>query len=103
MTILKVFEYIILFIYQLCKNKIQKWYPLQIIGFSFLTIASLIHNELIIINHPKLKSKTEYYLDKDADKEQYSSFCSDTLFSDSKDSSNSVTNLYSDLTGSDMS
>ena len=103
MTILKVFEYIILFIYQSCKSKIQKWYPLQIIGFSFLTISSLIHNELIIINHPKLKSKTEYYLDKDADKEQYSSFCSDTLFSDSKDSSNSVTNLYSDLTGSDMS
>ena len=103
MTILKVFEYIILFIYQSCKSKIQKWYPLQIIGFSFLTISSLIHNELIIINHPKLKSKTEYYLDKDADKEQYSSFCSDTLFTESKDSSNSVTNLYSDLTGSDLS
>ena len=109
MTILKVFEYIILFIYQSIKgeNNIEKsnklWYAFQIIGFSFLTISSLIHNELIIINHPKLKAKTEYYLDKDADKEQYSSFCSDTLFTESKDSSNSVTNLYSDLTGSDMS
>ena len=106
MTILKVFEYIILFTYQSFRDKdknIDTSFFLQIIGFSFLTIASLIHNELIIINHPKLKAKTEYYLDKDADKEQYSSFCSDTLFTDSKDSSNSVTNLYSDLTGSDMS
>ena len=84
--------------------ELQNWQlVLQIIGFSFLTIASLIHNELIIINHPKLKAEKEYYLDKDADKEQYSSFCSDTLFTESKDSSNSVTNLYSDLTGSDMS
>ena len=111
MTILRVLESIVLFAYQLTpfndkseSIKLEKWQlALQIIGFSFLTIASLIHNELIIINHPKLKAKTEYYLDKDADKEQYSSFCSDTLFTESKDSSNSVTNLYSDLTGSDMS
>ena len=111
MTILRVLESIVLFAYQLTpfndkseSIKLEKWQlALQIIGFSFLTIASLIHNELIIINHPKLKAKTEYYLDKDADKEQYSSFGSDTLFTESKDSSNSVTNLYSDLTGSDMS
>ena len=107
MTILRVLECIVLFVYQLIQEKhngLETWQlALQIIGFSFLTIASLIHNELIIINHPKLKAKTEYYLDKDADKEQYSSFCSDTLFTESKDSSNSVTNLYSDLTGSDMS
>ena len=106
MTILRVLESIVLFIYKFSHYlKILKdWgLALQIIGFSFLTIASLIHNEFIIINHPKLKAKTEYYLDKDADKEQYSSFCSDTLFTNSKDSSNTVTNLYSDLTGSDMS
>ena len=110
MTILKVLECIVLFVYQLFQmndeeeKRLKNWgLALQIIGFSFLTIASLIHNELLIINHPKLKAKTEYYLDKDADKEQYSSFCSDTLFTESKDSSNSVTNLYSDLTGSDMS
>ena len=106
MTILKVFETIILYIIYhfilIQKSNGIIYNILEIIGFLFLTIASLIHNELIIINHPKLKAKTEYYLNKDADKEQCNSFYSDTLFSDSKDD-NSLTNLYSDLTGSDIS
>ena len=68
-----------------------------------LLISTLIHNEIIIINHPKLRAKTEYYLDKDADREQQSSFDSNT-FSESKDNTiNSVTDLCSDITGSDMS
>ena len=116
MTILKVFEYNILFGYDLLikpffslegnntnKNTNLYWYILEIFGFFLLLISSLIYNELIIINHPKLKSKTEYYLDKDADKEQCSSFYSDTIFSDSKESDNTITNLYDDLTGSDIS
>jgi hypothetical protein len=108
MALLKISESVVIFIYTLVKKdifefKIQCFYILLPIGFFFLLISSLIHNELIIINHTKLKAKTEYYLDKDADKEQNSSFYSDTLFTDSKDSSNSVTNLYSDLTGSDIS
>ena len=115
MTILKVFETIIYYGY--CISPLKKLlnekpftienkgltYPLQTIGFLLLLFASLIHNELIIINTPSLKAKTEYYLDKDADKEQCSSFYSDTLFTNSKETSSTVTNLYSDLTGSDMS
>ena len=113
MALLKISETAVLFIYtslaeyfDLKKSafSLEPWhYIIQFIGFTFLIISSLIHNELIIINQTKLKAKTEYYLDKDADKEQNSSFYSDTLFTDSKDSSNSVTNLYSDLTGSDIS
>lgn len=108
MTFLKVFETIIYFLYNTFKaiigdNKEKKITFIEIIGFFLLLIASLIHNELIIINTPSLKAKTEYYLDKDADKEQYSSYYSDTLFTNSKDTSSTVTNLYSDLTGSDMS
>ena len=114
MAFLKISETAILFIYTSLADthldkkdfKVKKIKGLiipQSIGFLFLIISSLIHNELIIINQTKLKAKTEYYLDKDADKEQNSSFYSDTLFTDSKDSSNSVTNLYSDLTGSDIS
>ena len=114
MALLKISEIAVLFIYTSIADNIldkeqyfdgKNWvfiFP-QAIGFLFLLISSLIHNEIIIINHTKLKAKTEYYLDKDADKEQNSSFYSDTLFTDSKDSSNSVTNLYSDLTGSDLS
>ena len=115
MTLLKVFETIILFGYNIFAFSIGlkqqtfkyrknegKFYP-QIIGFLLLLFASLIHNELIIINTPSLKAKTEYYLDKDADKEQCSSYYSDTLFTNSKETSSTVTNLYSDLTGSDMS
>jgi hypothetical protein len=115
MTLLKVFETIIYYGY--CISPLKKLlnsksfeikniglaYPLQTIGFLLLLFASLIHNELIIINTPSLKAKTEYYLDKDADKEQCSSFYSDTLFTNSKETSSTVTNLYSDLTGSDMS
>ena len=113
MTILKVFETIMLFGYLQIKGifennednlKVSIYLNiLEIFGFILLLISSLIYNELIIINHPKLKAKTEYYLDKDADKEQCSSFYSDTIFSDSKETENTVTNLYDDLTGSDIS
>ena len=110
MTLLKVSEAICIYIYmniaeQLnLRNKVfclTYWhYIIQGIGFIFLLISTLIHNEIIIINHPKLKAKTEYYLGKDADNEQNSSFYSDTFFTESKDS---ASNLYDDLTGSDMS
>ena len=106
MALLRISESVVIYIYTLIKDFKEEGELcyLKIIGFTFLLISSLIHNELIIINQTKLKAKTEYYLDKDADKEQNSSFYSDTLFTDSKDSSsNSITNLYSDLTGSDIS
>ena len=83
--------------------KLRIWqYILQFIGFFFLLISTLIHNEIIIINHPKLKAKTEYYLDKDADKEQNNTIISDTFFSETF-GDKSLTNLYDDLTGSDIS
>ena len=63
-------------------------------GFVLLLIASLIHNEFIIINTPKLKEKTEYYLNKDADNEQNSSCYSDTYFSESKEEPD--TKIYDD-------
>ncbi len=109
MTLLRVGETIMIFIY----NKLNTFNEnpfdyntwqlcLQIAGFIFLLMSTLIHNEIIIINHPKLKAKTEYYLDKDADREQYSSTDSDTFFSNSLNNE-TATNLYSDLTGSDLS
>ena len=110
MALLKVSESALIYLY--CKLgevsgirkeifKLQPWhYAVQGIGFSFLFISSLIHNELIIINHPKLKAKTEYYLNKDADKEQNTTFTTDTFFSTSKETGS---NLYDDLTGSDIS
>ena len=110
MTLLKVLEYISIYIYfnirdntflKIYDNDYEIWhYFIQGIGFTFLFVSTLIHNEIIIINHPKLKAKTEYYLSKDADNEQNSSFYSDTFFTESKDS---ASNLYDDLTGSDMS
>ena len=116
MALLKISESVTIYIYSIVAKHVFKYksityyklnnnweYILQCFGFFLLFLSSLIHNEIIIINHPKLKAKTQYYLDKDADNEQYSSCYSDTLFSESKDSSNSVTNLYSDLTGSDSS
>ena len=119
MTILKVFETVIYFLYNISlkhiitdNNKYNEiklnissviCLTVQTIGFLLLLFASLIHNELIIINTPSLKAKTEYYLDKDADREQYSSYYSDTLFTNSKETTSTVTNLYSDLTGSDLS
>ena len=69
------------------------------IGFAFLLISTLIHNEIIIINHPKLRAKTEYYLGRDADKEQYSSYTN--LYSDTFSESNSDSALFDDITGSD--
>ena len=74
MALLKVSESALMYLY--CKFsevfgirkeifELQPWhYAVQGIGFSFLFISSLMHNELIIINHPKLKAKTEYYLSK---------------------------------------
>lgn len=110
MSFLKIFEAIILFIFYLCNRyeektfEIKPWgYMLQIFAFIILLFSSLVHNEIIIINIPKLKAKTEYYLDKDADREQNSSFNSDTLFTDSREINNNSSNLYSDLTGSDLS
>ena len=113
MSFLKVSEAISIyyFIY-VEEKKIPKIFPkleewaliVQLICFLFLLISSLIHNEIIIINCPTLKAKTEFYLDKDADREQNSSCYSDTLFSDSKEiNSTDGSNLYSDLTGSDIS
>ena len=116
MALLRVSETIIIFFYGKIAslwegfktNPFQENYHIgeicvQIFGFMVLLISTLIHNEIIIINHPKLRAKTEYYLDKDADREQQSSFDSNT-FSESKDNTiNSVTDLCSDITGSDMS
>ena len=113
MALLRITETSIIFMYdQTLKQHINKKEDykvynnihetiIQFLGFLILIVASLIHNEIIIINHRKLKAKTQFYLDKDADKEQNVSINSDTCFSDS--GTNSVTNLYDDLTGSDMS
>ena len=113
MTFLRVMEAIILFGYikiaetfkiriKSYKNKNDKILDiLQIIGFIFLFFSTLIHNEIIIINHPKLREKTQYYLDKDADLEQISSVYTDTFTTSRDSNSNSIIN--DDLTGSDMS
>ena len=112
MGFLKVSQAIIFYIYFIFKYKgqfnIETWaLILQAIAFIILFFSSLIYNEIIIINHPKLKAKTEFYLDKDADREQNISIYSDTFISESKDQSSSSDNdekgLYDDLTGSDMS
>ena len=105
MALLRITECSIIFIYNkiACDVLVLKPYEfiIQCIGFFFLIMSSLIHNEIIIINHPKLKAKTQVYLDKDADKEQNASINSDTYISSTL--TNSQTNLYDDLTGSDMS
>jgi len=110
MTLLKVSEAICIYIYMNIvealglREKVfalNVWhYIIQGIGFTLLLISTLIHNEIIIINHPKLKAKTEYYLGKDADNEQNSSTYSDTFFTESQDN---TSNLYDEITGSDMS
>jgi hypothetical protein len=111
MTLLKVSEAIIIYIYTNIaipiglrekKNTFKLGhlhFILQGIGFAFLLISTLIHNEIIIINHPKLRAKTEYYLGKDADKEQNCTM-SDSFITTNN---NSETNIYNDLTGSDIS
>ena len=109
MTLLKVSESIVIYIYVNIKertfmvddnNQLKPWhYIVQGIGFIFLFVSTLIHNELIIINHTKLKGKTEYYLGRDADKEQYSSYTN--LYSDTFSESNSDSALFDDITGSD--
>ena len=107
MALLRVAESIVIFGYYHPKGKEKSFglnsydYLLQWIGFFFLLISTLIHNEIIIINHPKLKQKTKYYLDKDADRE-HSSINRDTFFSDSL-TDYSLTNLNDDLTDSDIS
>ena len=112
MTLLKVSEAICIYLYTNIaegfkfRNKnnnfnLDGWqYFIQIIGFVILFISTLIHNELIIINNPKLKAKTEYYLGKDAYKELNRSLTSDTFFTTSNLSD---TNICNDLTGSDIS
>lgn len=107
MSFLKVSEAIALFaIYFRDEEnyKLEVWaYIIQVISFLILLISSLIHNEIIIINHPKLKAKTEYYLDRDADKEKNNvSYYSNTLLSDSRNVSSTVSNLYSDLSQSEL-
>ena len=109
MSFLKVSEAIILFGYFLYMRKEEKFnlelwaYIVQIIAFVILLLSSLIHNEIIIINLPKLKAKTEYYLDKDADNEQNSSYYSDTLLTSSRDiTTTSVSNIFSDFSGSEF-
>lgn len=109
MSFLKVSEAITLFVYYFCIGEEKKFgleiwaYIIQIISFLILLISSLIHNEIIIINHPKLKAKTEYFLDKDANKEQNNvSYYSNTLLSDSRNPSSTVSNLYSDLSQSEL-
>ena len=110
MSFLKVFEAITLFLYYFCKGEEKElfnldiWaYIIQIISFLILLISSLIHNEIIIINHPKLKAKTEYFLDRDANKEKNNtSYYSNTLLSDSRNLSSTVSNLYSDLSQSEL-
>ena len=115
MTLLRVAESIIIFCnfiivkfiegnnQETIKFELRIWqFIMQLIGFFFLLISTLIHNEFIIINHPKLRAKTEYYLDKDADKEQNSPINTDTCFSETI-TDNSLPNLYDDLTGSDIS
>ena len=114
MSFLKVSESIIIFIFYFfigdevinTKEEIPEKLSsiIQLSSFFILLISTLIHNEIIIINCRVLKAKTEYYLDKDADREQNSSFYTDTMFSDSKEiNTSSASNLYSDLTGSDIS
>ena len=114
MAFLRVSEVIILFIYFMSKKEernkfeIPTWaFILQIIAFVILFFSALIYNEIIIINHPKLKAKTEFYLDKDADREQNISIYTESFISESKDQSSSSDNedkiLYDDLTGSDLS
>ena len=108
MSFLKVSEAIFLFVYYFCKGEeklfnLKIWaYIVQIISFLILLISSLIHNEIIIINHPKLKAKTEYFLDRDASIEKNNaSYYSNTLISDSRNLSSTVSNLYSDLSQSE--
>ena len=75
----------------------------QIAGFLLLLISSLIHNEFIIINIPFLKAKTEYFLNKDAYNEKNTSCYTDTYFSESINEDDTVTNIYDEINGSDIS
>ena len=113
MTFLRVTEIILIFIFSKfivlfeLKDKKSNYsiyeHIFQYSGFTILLISTLIHNEIIIINHRRLKEKTEFYLDKDADKEQNSSFYTDSFFSDTKNESNSQSIFYDDINASNMS
>ena len=76
---------------------------LEAIGFLILLIATIIHNEIIIINTPKFREKTDYYLNKDVDEESSHSFeeeedNSSLNINDNDDS----THMINDLVGSDI-
>ena len=101
MTLLKVSEAICIYLYtNIAEGRLRNnnnfnlgplEYFIQSIGFVIL---------FILINNPKLKAKTEYYLGKDAYKELNRSLTSDTFFTTSNLSD---TNICNDLTGSDIS
>jgi hypothetical protein len=89
MSFLKVSEALNLFLFYLVIGEEKKFelttlaYIGQIFAFIILLISTLIHNEIIIVNVKILKEKTEFYLGKDAGKEQNSSNFSESLFSNS--------------------
>jgi hypothetical protein len=89
MSFLKVSEALNLFLFYLVIGEEKKFelttlaYIGQIFAFIILLISTLIHNEIIIVNVKILKEKTEFYLGKDAGREQNSSNFSESLFSNS--------------------
>ena len=104
MSHLRVWETLLLFIYteifSTFSPKIQGnsenrplFYVLKCISLVILLISSLIHNEIIIINIDRFKSKTRYFLDKDAILEQNNNGLD---ISDSREVTQSVSNLNSD-------
>ena len=69
LSILKSFEFVILFIFSVIKNIIYNdkldnnyiiLYPIGLICCIFLLVASLIHNEIIIINRFNLSKETDF-------------------------------------------
>ena len=104
MSHLRVWETLLLFIYteifSTFSPKIQGnsengplFYVLKCISLVILLISSLIHNEIIIINIDRFKSKTRYFLDKDAILEQNNNGLD---ISDSREITQSISNLNSD-------
>ena len=107
MAFLTVSETIVSYIYNLISNfndvlehKQLKDFILENIGFVILLIATLIHNEIIIINTPRLKMKTEYYLDKDVDHERASSTSELSESDDELEENRSCRSSINELTGS---
>ena len=69
LSILKSFEFVVLFIFSVIKNIIYKekldkneivLYSIGLICCIFLLVASLIHNEIIIINRCNLSKETDF-------------------------------------------